>query len=350
MPAKPMSFLIFGVGAIGTYVGASLAMSGQKVTFIERPELVPVVKENGLKLRIANSERGIKSPDVVGSVSEACAMNNFDAAILAVKSFDTPAVLESIIPYASHFPPILCLQNGVENEILIGKVLGVDKVIPGTVTTAVGRLGIGQVVVEKLRGIGIASTLPISTTLVEVFTQAGLRAKGYQHPDGMKWSKMLTNLLANTSSAILDYPPTTIFSHQGLFQVEMAMVKEALAVMRGLGYPVVDLPSTPVRALTSIIQHIPEKFSRPLLYQALGKGRGAKMPSFHIDLYGGRGKSEVDYLNGAVVRYGEKVGIPTPVNTWMTRILTLLTNGELAKEELAHQPEKYLDWLSRNLP
>ncbi len=66
------------------------------------------------------------------------------------------------------------------------------------------------------------------------------------------------------------------------------------------------------------------------------------MPSFHIDLYSGRGKSEVDWLNGAVVRYGEIVGKPAPVNKLLTTILLGLTKGEIPLDTYARQPEKLL--------
>jgi 2-dehydropantoate 2-reductase len=66
------------------------------------------------------------------------------------------------------------------------------------------------------------------------------------------------------------------------------------------------------------------------------------MPSFHIDLYGGRGKSEVDYLNGAVVRAGARVHIATPVNKKLNELLLGLTCGEIPLETYAGKPEKLL--------
>jgi len=66
------------------------------------------------------------------------------------------------------------------------------------------------------------------------------------------------------------------------------------------------------------------------------------MPSFHIDLHSGRGKSEVEWLNGAVVRYGKQKNIPTPVNELLTKTLMSLTRGETPVETFAHQPEKLL--------
>ena len=117
-------------------------------------------------------------------------------------------------------------------------------------------------------------------------------------------------------------------------------MREAMAVMRAQGIRAVDLPGTPVRLLAFAVCCLPLAISRPLLGKAVGGGRGGKMPSFHIDLHSGRGKSEVDYLNGAVVRAGERFGIPTPVNQLLTKTLLGLTRGEIPLEEFAQQPKK----------
>jgi 2-dehydropantoate 2-reductase len=220
-------------------------------------------------------------------------------------------------------------------------VVGKERVIYGTVTTAIGRRGAGDIQVERLRGIGVAIDHPLGAALVPVLDGAGLRARGFASPAAMKWSKMLTNLLSNASSAILDLPAGAVFAHPGLFAMEMRQYREALKVMAAQGIPVVDLPSTPVRAL-SWASTLPLALARPLLQRALGSGRGSKMPSFHIDLHGGRGKSEVEYLNGAVARYGKRLKVHTPVNQALTEILTRLTTGELPIDTYAHQPEKLL--------
>jgi 2-dehydropantoate 2-reductase len=66
------------------------------------------------------------------------------------------------------------------------------------------------------------------------------------------------------------------------------------------------------------------------------------MPSFHIDLHAGRGKSEVEFLHGAVVRAGEECHVPTPVNKMLTETLLALTHKQIPLEEFAHRPEKLL--------
>ena len=111
--------------------------------------------------------------------------------------------------------------------------------------------------------------------------------------------------------------------------------------MQAQGIGVVDLPGTPVRML-ALAASLPLWLSKPFLSKAAGAGRGAKMPSFHIDLHSGRGKSEVTYLHGAIVRAGDKYGVPTPVNRLLTETLLDMTVGEIPLDEFAQKPEKLL--------
>lgn len=346
---KPLRVLSFGAGAIGTYIGGSLALKGHHIVFLERPEAAEELRENGLTLKIKEKVHRVPDVTTFDSLESALEEGPYDVALFALKSFDTIDALEEIEPYASQMPPILSLQNGVENEALITRVLGKDKAIAGTVTSAVERKGVGNVVLQRRRGMGVGAEHPISSTLVEAFIEAGLNARLYRHAADMKWSKMLTNLLANATSAILDMPPGEIFEHQELAAVEVAQLREALQVMTRSHINAVDLPGTPVRALTFAVRSLPPPLARNLLKNAVGGGRGGKMPSFHIDLHNGRGASEVNYLNGAVVRYGEKAGVRTPVNATLTEILTGLTTGKLPLDAFSGKPEALLAEIEKGI-
>jgi 2-dehydropantoate 2-reductase len=334
--------MCFGVGAIGTYVGGSLALHENEVVFIDRAEVADFVRKSGLHLQLPGGEKVVQSPNVVSSIGEALKTGSFDLVLLAIRSFDTQPLIASLEPYRADLPAILCLQNGVENESRLVDFLGQDRVIAASVTTAIGRLAAGNIVLEKLRGIGVAGHHPLLQKLIPVMNQAGLHPKRYPDPTSLKWSKMLTNLLANATSAILDMTPGEIFSHPGLYRLEAKMFTEALMVMAAQGIAVTNLPGSPLKLLVWIIRYLPAQLSQPLLINSLGKGRGAKMPSFHIDLRSGRGKSEVDYLNGAVVRFGIKTGVPTPVNRWLNETLLGMTGGSIALDQYFHQPEKLL--------
>ena len=338
-----MRYLIIGAGAIGTYLGVNLAHAGQEVTFLARPATAAHLRAHGLSLTTAEGEvRRIAAPQVAASPAEALENSRYDAALLALKTYHTPAFLESMAPWRAQFPPVVCLQNGVEAEAVLAAFLGEGQVLAGTVTTAVARRAAGQATVERPRGVGLAANHPLAEPLAAALQAAGVATRLYPNGAAMKWSKLLTNLLGNATSAILDMPPAEIFAHPDLARLETAQLREALAVMAALGLPVVDLPGVSVRRLVWAIRWLPQLLLQPLLQKAVGSGRGGKMPSFHIDLHGGRGQTEVDALNGAVVRYGERLGIPTPVNRTLTETLQALTQGELALEAFRHKPEALL--------
>ncbi|MBV6396544.1 MAG: hypothetical protein HFACDABA_02142 [Anaerolineales bacterium] len=351
--SSPLNILVFGAGAIGAYIGGSLALAEHRIVFVEQPAAAEELRQRGLRLdltldpRRKTKDASLLAPSsfvVAGSLEEALHYWPFDVALFALKSFDTPAALHGMRPFAEKIPPILCLSNGVDNEPAIASVLGADKVIHGTVTTAIGRRGAGDIVLEKLRGIGIADGHPLSAKLVAAFNAAYLNAQIFPDAPAMKWSKMLTNLIANPTSAILDMTAAQIFKDKRLYKLEIEMLRECLAVMDALDIEEVDLPKTPVRML-AMATELPLWLSKPFLGRAAGSGRGSKMPSFHIDLHAGRGKSEVAYLHGAVVRAGEKTGVQTPVNKVLTETLLALTNKEIPLEVFAGQPQKLLDRL-----
>ena len=351
---KPISVLTFGAGAIGTYIGGSLALAGHRVVFIEQPSISSELQARGLRLDVSiDRSRNAPEPIIVAptafkcvsSLGEAMEQGPFDVAVFAMKSFDTAAALEEIKPFINRMPPILCLQNGVDNEPAIAAVLGADHVIAGSVTGSIARHAAGDIVLEKARGIGIAASHPLSEQLVMAMNSARLHARLYPRAADMKWSKVLANLPGSATSAIVDLSPAEVFSHPGLYALEMRMAKEALAVIAAQGAHVVNLPKIPVQAL-ALAMHMPSSLARPIMMKVVGGGRGGKMPSFHIDLHAGRQKSEVEYLHGAVVRYGEKSGIPTPVSRLLTETLLAMVRGDIPISEFSRQPDKLIGLLA----
>ncbi|MFM8367636.1 MAG: ketopantoate reductase family protein [Chloroflexota bacterium] len=351
--SSELKFLVFGAGAIGTYIGGSLVLAGYQVVFVEQPKMVEELRTKGLRLDLTVDERrNTKDANIVEprsfviepSLEEALKYGPFDAAIFALKSFDTAPAMEGLKPFADKLPPLLCLSNGVDNEPTIARTLGPDKVIYGTVTTAIGRRGPGSIVLEKLRGVGVAAGHPLSEKLVAALDKAYLKCRLYPDALSMKWSKMLTNLVSNPTSAILNLTAAEVFADKRLYKVEIDMLKECLVVMEAMKLEVTDLPGTPVKAL-AFATKLPLWLSKPFLAKAAGSGRGGKMPSFHIDLYSGRPQSEVEFLHGAVVREGKARNIPTPVNQVLTETLMALTKKEIPLEEFAGKPEKLLSKL-----
>jgi 2-dehydropantoate 2-reductase len=338
----PLKLLVFGAGAIGTYIGGSLVNSGNRAVFLERPHAAARLREHGMHIQFDGITTHNPSPLVAESIQQAVQMGPYDAAIFALKSYDTKSALQEMLHYQEQIPPIFCLQNGVENEIVLKEALGKDKVITGVVTSAIGRLDIGSIIVEKSRGVGIASGHLLSERLHFALVEAGLNTRLYEKAIDLKWSKLITNLFANASCAILDMSPSEVLNHPMLYQLEIEQLRETLRVMRSMGIRVQSLPATPVRELAFAVQYLPTQISKPFISRAAGAGRGAKMPSFHIDLNSKKGITEVDYLNGAVVRYAENLKIQVPVNKLLNDTLLGITQGSINSKDFVHQPESLL--------
>jgi 2-dehydropantoate 2-reductase len=338
-------FLILGAGAIGSYLGGSLAQNGHEVLFLEREKDITSLQNQGIIMDIEGKRSTISSPKYISSLDQALNQKP-DLIILAVKTYHLDTILPELTRLRENLPPLLCLQNGVESEKRLADALGSELVIPGTVTSAVDCPSKGNIIVRKMRGMGVAGSHPIVKDLVKVFLKTEIYCKYYPNPDSMKWSKLVTNLLGNSSSAILNLSPAQIYSNPALYKVEIEQVREALNVMHIQGIKAVNLPGVPVKILAALIKYLPYWLSQPLLSRMIGSGRGKKMPSFHIDLYSGKKQSEVNQLNGAVVRAGEKSRIPTPVNSFLTDTLLSLINREIPLETFNQGQEEFLSQLA----
>lgn len=309
-----LKWLIVGAGAIGSYLGGSLALAGHPVTALARPRQAEALRATGLRV----NGRAC-APHITATLASALDASP-DIIALAVKTFDVPRFASDLRALTAAPPPILCLQNGVDSEPYLAGVFGAGRVLAGTVTTAVSVRGLGDVVIEKARGVGVSANHPLSAAVSAALNTAGIRTRLYANAPAMKWSKLLANLLGNAQAAILNRPVRAIYANPRLFDIEQRMMREALAVLRALRLPVVDLPGTPVSAMAWAFRALPAGLARPLLQWGVSGGRGDKMPSLNLSAQAGR-PTEVDALNGAVVQHGAVRGVPTPINAGLTRLV-----------------------------
>jgi len=305
-----MKVYVVGAGAVGRYLGELLAAHGGDVVYAPR-ELDRVEPAAGV-----------------------------DLAIVAVKSYDTPgaiATLKRALGEASQ-TTILTVQNGVGNEEQLAGAFGADAVASGALTVPVHRDG------EKVRatgsgGLGIAPVGGGSINwLLAAFGAAGLEVQSYADYRALKWSKLIINLMANATCAILDSLPVNLVKHPGAFRVEVHALREALRVVRAQGIQLVDLPHYPVRALAMVLR-LPSAVARLLLASRVAGARGEKPPSLLADLRQGRQRSEVGALNGAVVRAGKATGVRTPVNAVLTDTLEDIVRSHALWAKFRERPE-----------
>ncbi len=335
-----MNFLIYGAGAIGGFVGGMLALAGNNVTFVARPSQAAIINSRGLTIRDKNGTCNTQHPGAVISTAKALAGKDYHCLILALKSFDTETAIADLQAVGKPPPPILCLQNGVDNEPKLAAAFGPENVIAGTVLTAVANPEPGVIVIEKSRGVGIHNGHPLSQRLAAALSSGGVFTKLYPNAEAMKWTKLLTNLMGNATAAICNVSTETVFSHPGLYAIEVGALKEALAVMKAKGLRAVALPHSPTLQLAFALQYLPPALYQPAFRRALAGGRGNKKPSLHLDLVVGKRQSEVSFLNGAVARHAEALGLAAPVNRALTETLEGIVAGHISWDEYRHKPER----------
>lgn len=327
-----MHYLIYGVGAVGGMLGTRLALAGEDVTFLTRPAYAQQLAR-GLTVEHELQSFTLQNPIIAGSLSDLS--RRVDCLLLCVKLYDLEAAITDI---RLHTLPgtIVSFLNGVESEDELARAFGEDAVIPATLTSAVSRRDSNTFLISRERGVGIAGRHPLVSALLASFTAAGFNTRHYEDGRQMKWSKLLSNITANATTAILGWSAGMVFSHPATYQLELAALREAIAVMGGLGLRAAPLPSLPLHWLPAAL-HLPDPILRPVLKRMVAGGRGGKPPSFSFDI--ARGRSEVRWLNGAVARFGHKLGVDARVNRALTGILLDLVEKRRLPASIQNQPD-----------
>jgi 2-dehydropantoate 2-reductase len=299
---------IVGKGAVGTFLGDLLETIGVEVTYAPRnhPDVTPV---------------------------------DTDVAIVAVKAYDTDSAIETL--RRGIVQPEKCVfvtpQNGVGNEEKLAAAFGSDNVVAAALTVPVDRDRDGRANAAKDGGLAFA---PVGASafnwLVATFAQTGLNVKVVEDWRALKWSKLVLNVVANASCAILNVLPNRLVHFDKVFTLEIRAIREVRAVMGKMGITPIDLPRYPVRALQGIAT-LPSPVARAILAGRIAGARGTKPPSLLLDLRGGKPQTEVDVLNGAVAAAGHAHGVPTPVNAVFARVL----------EDIAHMPQLWAKYRER---
>jgi 2-dehydropantoate 2-reductase len=287
-----MRVYVVGAGAVGTYLGEALRATGAEVTYAPR-----------------------RLGDVVRT--------DFDLALVTVKAYDTQAAVATLQAAMGEEAgaTILTPQNGVGNEELLAAAFGADRIVAGALTVPVARGTDGRGVPANRGGLALAPVGTVSHNwLVAAFERTEVPVRVTSDYRALKWSKLALNIVANASCAILDVLPERLLRFDHLFSLEMRALRETHAVMAALGLSAVNLPRYPVRTLYRVAR-LPVPLSRLVLERQIGGARGRKAPSLLLDLRGGGGRTEIQFLNGAVAAAGRESGTPTPVNAVFARLV-----------------------------
>jgi 2-dehydropantoate 2-reductase len=335
-----MHYLVFGTGAVGGMLGAQLSKAGFEVTFVDRGDVAEQIQQNGLHVLGGSSPIHLADPKVMTDLAQIPNAHKPDAIILAVKAYDAVAAAKMVVHRWPEPPVVISIINGIGIEEGLESILRPDRVLAATLTSAIQKIDVGMLRIEKQRGAGLAASHALAVEVAAEWKQADLNPRLYPHAVQMKWSKLLTNLISNATSAITGLPAGQVYAHRELYRLEIEALREAVRVMDALGFRPHNLPGVPVRLLAEAI-FFPPSLIKPFLRKMVGSGRGEKWPSFYYDV--GRGHSEVDWLNGAVVDHGHRLGVPTPANAVLTDVLNAMVKGHKDPEIYRSSPKALIE-------
>ena len=292
-----MKVAVMGAGAVGCYFGAMLARAGHAVTLIGRPQHVEAVNRRGLNLDSKSFHEHVP----ISASTDAAVVSGSDVELFCVKSSDTEAAGRQIAPHLGEKTVLLTLQNGVDNAERLQAALP-QEVIPAVVYVATEMAGAGHVK-HHGRGDLVIGASASSEAIAAQLIAAGVPVTVSDNANGELWVKLIVNCAYNAISAISRMPYGQMVEGDGVPAVMDDVVMECLAVAKAAG---VIVPGDVRVSVPGIAGAMKEQFS-----------------STAQDLMRGK-PTEIDHLNGYVVRKGAALGVPTPVNRVLHSLVKLL--------------------------
>jgi 2-dehydropantoate 2-reductase len=289
-----MRVLVAGAGGVGGYFGARLARAGVPVTFLARGAHLAAIQRNGLRVRSAvDGDFTVKA----AAVSEVAGQPHADVVLFCVKSFDTETAAAALRPVVGPDTAVVSLQNGVDNEETVERVLGGGCAVGGVAYVFSGIEAPG-VIVHHLYGRVVFGELdgrpsPRLERLREAFAAAGVPAELTGEIRRFLWQKYLLISAQAGMTALSRAPIGAIRAEPETWRMYRAIVEELAALARASGVPLgEDAVEAVVKAAEALA---PTAFS-----------------SLHDDLVQGR-RLELEALHGHAVRLGLRLGVPTPM-------------------------------------
>ena len=323
---------VAGAGAIGCFVGGLLAASGKKVTLFVRPRVGSEIRAHGLTLTDFNGlAQQVPAGRLIISEDPAC-LAQADIALVTVKSGNTSQIGAALADYTKKSCPVVSLQNGTENfDILRGHMPNRDLragMVPFNVVPmgqgCFHRATSGDIVIGKGRA-PVAEALSVRNLAV---TQSADITE-------LQWGKFLVNL-ANALNALSGLTLQEMLRQRKWRKLMADQWTEALRVLRA--HEIEAMSTTPLSVkMVPRVLRLPTPIFTRVADQMLTIDAQARS-SMAQDLLARR-PTEVDALQGQVMRMGAEVGIPTPINTRVHEIVKL---AEIASEGLPNLPVKAL--------
>lgn len=292
-----MKVAVMGAGAVGCYYGGMLARAGHEVVLVGRQQHVDAFNAKGLRLEAQSFDETIP----VRAATDAAIVRGADLVLFCVKSTDTENAGIQLREHLGADTLVLTLQNGTDNAERLRTVLP-QAVAAAVVYVATEMAGPGHVK-HHGRGALVIEPSARSRAAADALIAAGVPTEISDNVRGALWLKLILNCAYNALSAVTQLPYGKIVQEPGVAGVIGDLVAECRAVAAAEG---VTLAGDVDAAVRMIAETMPTQYSSTA--QDLARGK----------------PSEIDHLNGFVVRRGQALGVATPVNRAMHTMVKLV--------------------------
>jgi len=295
-----MRIAVMGAGAVGCYYGGMLSRAGHQVMLIGRTQHVEAIRQHGLLM----DTTGFRAHVPVRASTEVGDIQGASLVLCCVKSSDTESAATMMAPFVRPDAIVLSLQNGIDNAQRLHAQL-LRTVYPVVVYVAAEMMGPGHLK-HHGRGELVVGPSAMSAQMREDFANAGVPVHVSDNVVGELWAKLILNCAYNAISAIAKLPYALVFENESARDLMRSVVHECLAVAQ---LESITLPGDSWQGVERIAATMPGQFS-----------------STAQDLMRGR-RSEIDHLNGYIVRKGISLAIDTPANQALYSIVKLLESA-----------------------
>ncbi|MAF01095.1 2-dehydropantoate 2-reductase [Herbaspirillum sp.] len=292
-----MKVAVMGAGAVGCYFAGMLARAGHDVVLVGRPQHVEAFNTKGLRLEAKTFDETLP----VEASTDPAIVAGADLVLFCVKSPDTETAGAQLRPYLAPDTLVLTLQNGTDNAERLRTVIP-QPVSAAVVYVATEMAGPGHVK-HHGRGELVIEPAARSQQAAEALIAAGVPTEISENVRGALWLKLIINCAYNALSAVTQLPYGKLVEGVGVLEVMGYLVSECKAVAAAEG---VTLAGDVDVAIRKIIETMPTQFSSTAQDVARRK------------------PSEIDHLNGYIVRRGQAHGIATPVNLTVHALVKLI--------------------------
>jgi 2-dehydropantoate 2-reductase len=274
-----------------------LAAAGSDVTLIDRYQAhVDAINRDGLLMKDGETDRVVR----VKAASDCRGLPPADLVIVLVKSFHTRDAIMSALPIVGEHTAVMSLQNGLGHEDILAEAVGASRVLAGKTYVGGVLLGPGRIIAGTRGKRTIIGELDGSigervTAIADEFERAELPTTVSDNIVGTMWDKLLINVATGALSGITALPYGGLYAVPEVEACAVAAVGEAMAVARAAGVKLSI--NDPRDAWIMAAEGLPAEFRTSML-QSLDKGS----------------PTEIDFINGSVVRWGARCNVPTPIN------------------------------------